>query len=93
MPGELRVPLAIVLREMKTELARQVEEPTAVLLAAADRPKILPRPFIELGMNYGLFMRLAVRVNLQRLVPMWKVWHHRGLLLVSRTFAVPIDKK
>ena len=44
-------------------------------------------------MNYGVFVQIAVRVNLQRLVPKRKVWHHCGMLLESRAFAVPIDKK
>ena len=57
VPGELRVPLADVLREMGTELARQVEEPAGLLRAAADRPEILPRPFIMLGENLDKFVQ------------------------------------
>ena len=85
--------MAVVLHGMKTELARQVEESTALLLVAADQPKTLPRPFIELGKNYGMFVQKAVRVITLWLIPKPKVWQHRGMLLVSRAFAVPSDDK
>ena len=92
VPGEPRVPLASVLREMRIEWSGHVEEPAAVL-PAADRPIILPRPFIVLGMDFGLFVQKAVLVSLRRLVPRWKVWHRRGVLPVSRAFALPFVEK
>ena len=83
------VDLAEVLDKYYPDLAKQVRDPTTLLLPLARRPKKVRAP--SLDKSYGELVRKNVAAGLQVLSPEKGVWRHAGRVLKGGGFAVLKD--
>ena len=84
--------LATALQRRRPEVARQVREPSVILLPARMRPRVLRRPYIRLAESYPGYVQRNVRSGLQTLAPLKRVIKHHGKPVVSGAFSVPKDE-
>ena len=75
------------LHSSRPDVARQVRDPTEILLPPSERLQKLPRPYINVEDTYPELVARNV-VGLQTLAPESRVWRHAGKPLVSGVFAV-----
>ena len=87
-PCAADVDLFEALHSSRPDVARQVREPTELLLPPSERPHKLPRPYINVEDTYPEFVARNVAVGLQTLAPESRVWRHAGKPLISGVFAV-----
>ena len=87
------VDLAHVLDRSRPDLARQVRNPSSLLLKPPERPRTLNRPFTYLHKSYPTYVQRNVVSGMQRLVPIRKVKQHHGKPIISGAFAVPKNDK
>jgi hypothetical protein len=86
-----QVDLAGALDEFHPVLARQVCQPTALLLPRRARPSHLKRPYAHVDSSYPQLVQLTVASRLQVLAPKRSVWKHKRKPLINGGFAVPKD--
>lgn len=67
-PQAAAVDAAAILDEAEGRLGQQLRHPGAVLLASAQRPEELPRPFVRVDDSYWDYVRRNCQAGLQRLV-------------------------
>ena len=87
-----RVNTAEVVRRVCETTARQIENPQTLLLPVADRPKVLPRPFVRTDATYPGWVARNVRAGLQKLKPRKSIYKHRRKPVVSGVFAAEKDE-
>ena len=73
------------------EFARQVEEPSALLLPSRLRPKLIKKGHTWLHRSYPNLVRRNVKAGLHQLKKPSQVAKHRGKLCLTGAFAVPKD--
>ena len=75
------------------EFAKQVEEPSSLLLPSRLRPKLIKRGHTWLHRSYPNLVRKNVKAGLHQLKKPSQVAKHRGKLCITGAFAVPKDDK
>lgn len=82
------VQAADIVPEFDSRIAELIEQPQRLLLPAAHRPHVLPRPLKRLARTYGDYVLRNVKAGLQVLKPM-KIFRHGGAPLLNVCFAGP----
>ena len=75
------------------DFARQVEEPSALLLPSRLRPKVIKKGYAWLHRSYPNLVRKNVKAGLHQLKKPSQVAKHRGKLCLTGAFAVPKDDR
>ena len=72
--------------------AKQIENPQGLLLPVAERPTVLPRPFVRTDASYPGWVSRNVKSGLQKLKPKRSIAKHRRKTVISGIFAVEKDE-
>ena len=87
-----QVNTAETVRRVCQLIAKQIEEPQGLLLPVAERPTVLPRPFVRTDAICPGWMVRNVRTGFQKLKPWLSLAKHRGKPVISGAFAVEKDE-
>ena len=87
------VDLAAAVGENYPSISDQILDPEKLLLDEEDRPKKLPKAFVNVDRTYDAYVQRNVVAGLQELVGEEQVYRHEGKLLVSGAFGVPKNEK
>jgi len=72
--------------------AKQIENPQGLLLPVAERPTVLPRPFVRTDASYPGWVSRNVKSGLQKLKPKQSIAKHRRKVIISGVFVVEKDE-